>query len=225
MSVDVEAAVPPAPMSAAFRRRLAVLVGIAALFAAVLSWIEADSGRKEERAFVNASRGALDIFVKLAASNPRHQFEVNATRRGLTIQAEGLARVVGAPGGQAFEFARRRTGADTRTARRFLAAAQSMAEVPDRVPRVDPATLAALRADGTKLGPLVKEQNEFVEEAGEHGTRQERSMFALGLVAIAASLLGLAGLMGDNRGGRMSLVTAASALGVAIVAGLSGYVV
>ena len=225
MSVDVEAAVPSAPMSGRFRRRLTVLVGLAALSAAVLSWVEADSGRKEERAFVNASRGALDIFVKIAASNPRQQFDADAARRGLAIQTEGLARVIGAPKGQAFQFAAKRADADGKSGQRVLKVAESMVRVPDKVPRVDRATLAAIRTDVTELGPLLKKQNEFVDEAGEHGTRQERGMFALGLVAIAASLLGLAGLMGNTRGGRMSLITAASALGVAILAGASGYVV
>jgi hypothetical protein len=224
VSVDVDAAIPSAPMSQRFRRRLSVLVGLAALSAAVLSWVEADSGRKEEQAFVNGSRGALDIFVKIAASNPRFQFDANAARRGLLIQGEGLARVIGAPKGEAFQFAVKRADADDKAGRRLLKVAEPMATVPENAPRIDRATLAAVRSSPTDLGPAVKEQNEFVEEANKHGTRQERGMFALGLVAIAASLLGLAGLMGDGRGGRISLTTAAGALLVAITAGASGYV-
>jgi hypothetical protein len=224
VSVEIDVAVPPAPMSQRFRRRLAVLVGVAALSAAVLSWVEADAGRKEEQAFVNASRGALDILVRIAASNPRIQFEANAARRGLLIQSEGLARVVGAPRGELFGFVQRRAGADEKSGQRFLTTVEPMVQVPEKVPRLDLATTEALRSDPTKLDPLVREQNDFVDEANKHGTRQERGMFALGLVAIAASLLALAGLMGDGRRGRISLTTATGALLVAILAGASGYV-
>jgi hypothetical protein len=69
--LDPDLALPESRMSIRFRRTLSVLVGIAAVSATVLSWVEADNGRKEEQAFVNASRGALEIFVKIAASSPR----------------------------------------------------------------------------------------------------------------------------------------------------------
>jgi ribose/xylose/arabinose/galactoside ABC-type transport system permease subunit len=54
-----------------------------------------------------------------------------------------------------------------------------------------------------------------------YGTRQERAMFPIALVAIAAVLLGLAGFMG-GRTGRVSMVVAAVALAVAVAWGGSG---
>jgi hypothetical protein len=47
-------------------------------------------------------------------------------------------------------------------------------------------------------------------------------MFAIALVAIAEVLLGLAGLVGDGRGGRVALVVAAAALALALGWGGSG---
>ncbi len=50
-------------------------------------------------------------------------------------------------------------------------------------------------------------------------------MFALGLIAICASLLGIAGLVGETRAGRAILGTAGAVVVVALVAGASGFLV
>ena len=223
MDVDIEAAFPRAPMSPRFRRALSILVGIAALAAAVLSWAQADAGRKEEQSFVDASRGALDVFVSIAASSPRTEAEAVALRRYAHLGTEAAARVLSSRDGLPFRVARRRQLAEERASREILEAVQPMTEVDEGARRLDPATIRALGAEVGDLQSEVERQNAAVEEAGEHGTRQERSMFALGLVAIAASLLGLSGLMGDGRGGRISLVTAACAIVFAAGWGASGY--
>jgi predicted ABC-type sugar transport system permease subunit len=59
-------------------------------------------------------------------------------------------------------------------------------------------------------------QNAQVDRADRYGTRQERAMFAIALVAIAAVLLGLADLFGGGRSGTIALVVAAGALVVAV---------
>lgn len=205
-------------MTQRFRRILSVLVGIAAVSAATLSWVETDSGRKEEQAFVNASRGALDIFVKLAASAPRTQFEGNALRRAIAVQTEGGGRVIAmGVDAQTFDEALKQAAADERAGKRLTQIARQMAAVPEDFEELDPTTLAALQVTSPiQLFDTVERQNAYIDEADRYGIRQEHSFFSLGLVATAAALIGLAGLMGMSRAGWISLGTSAVALTFAI---------
>jgi hypothetical protein len=217
--LDPDLALPESPMTVRFRRTLSVLVGIAAVCAAGLSWIETDSGRKEEQAFVNASRGALDIFVKLAASSPRAQFEGNALRRAIVVQSEGTARVIAiGTDSPIFGEALKQAAADERAGKRLMQIASQMSTVPEDFTELDPTTLAAIEVSSpAQLAGLVEEQNAYIDDADVAGTRQEHSFFSLGLIATAAALIGLAGLMGASRAGWISLFTSAAALSFALL--------
>jgi hypothetical protein len=219
--VDIEAAVPsPTRTTIRFRRWLTVLVGVAAISAAAIAWVESNSGRQEEQAFVDASRGALEIFVKIAASQPRFQFEGDALREVLRVGIEGLGKVTGGPGpsrDEAFELALTESRAVRAAEKRLQRVVQVMAATPDESSGLDPATLEAVTADVPEIDPLVEETNQAVEDANRYGTRQERAMASLGLVAIAASLLGLAGLIGSGRTGRIVLTTAGAVLALSIL--------
>jgi hypothetical protein len=217
--LDPDLALPESPMTVRFRRTLSVLVGIAAVCAAGLSWIETDSGRKEEQAFVNASRGALDIFVKLAASSPRAQFEGNALRRAIVVQSEGTARVIAiGTDSPIFSEALKQAAADERAGKRLMQIASQMSTVPEDFTELDPTTLAAIEVTSpAQLVGLVEEQNAYIDDADVAGTRQEHSFFSLGLIATAAALIGLAGLMGASRAGWISLFTSAAALSFAVL--------
>ena len=216
--LDPDLAVPEARMTLRFRRTLSVLVGIAALAAAGLSFVEVDSGRKEEQGFVNASRGALDIFVKLAASAPRTQFEGNALRRAIAVQSEGGGRVIAlGTDSPIFDEALKQARADEAAGRRLIQIARQMSAVPDESSELDPRTLEALEITSPiQVFDLVEAQNAELDDADRYGTRQEHSFFSLGLVATAAALIGLAGLMGATRAGWISLATSATALTFAI---------
>jgi hypothetical protein len=161
----------------------------------VISWVEADSGRQEEQAFVDASRGGLGIFVKIAASQPRAQFEGDAVREVLSVGIQGAARVARGPGPsdeEAFDIGLAQSRAELAAEKRLRAVARTMLDPPDEQSGLDPAALEAVGADPAELEPLVEQQNQYVNDANRYGTRQERAMAALGLVTIAASLLGLA---------------------------------
>ena len=221
--IDVETAVPEARMSPRFRRWLAILVGITAVAVPVLTFVEADSGRKEEQAFVNGSRGALDIFVRIAAKSPREQFTVDALRQSLRVGAEGLSRVATSEPDLPLDYALALQKAARQSERRVQQVGEGMSAPPKEDSELDPTTAAALDSSPGELVKLVEAQGAQIDEADTYGTRQERGMFALGLVAIAAALLGLAGLMGSTRAGRTALVSAGVALVVSLVAGASGY--
>jgi hypothetical protein len=217
--LDPDLAVPEARMTLRFRRTLTILVGIAAVCAAALSWIETNNGRQEEQAFVNASRGSLDIFVKLAASAPRTQFGGNALRRAIAVQSEGGGRVIALGiDSPIFDEALLQAKADQRAGGRLTKIAKEMSAVPDESSELDPETLEAVEITSPiQVAEQVEQQNAELDEAGVFGTRQEHAFFSLGLVATGAALIGLAGLMGAGRAGWISLTTAGAALTFSIL--------
>lgn len=223
--VDIEAAVPDVGLSEGFRRRLALLVGLAAVSAAVMTWVESDAGRNEDKARVDASRAGLDVALRVAATQSRQQFELNGVRRVAVTEGLGGVRVSSAPVTDiaALQTALALSQVDNATARRLIELGRATTTIPNAPPGVDAATLRAVTTkDQAEIDRIVDRQGAHLEEADTAGARQGRAILAVGLVAIAASLLGLAGLMGEGRGGRLSLGSAAVGLTVANAWGLSG---
>lgn len=226
--VDIETAVPDAALPSGFRRWLAILVGLAAVSAAVMTWVEDVAGRREDKARVDASRAGLEVFRSVAATQSRQQFETDGVRRVAVTEGLGAVRVSEADVRDvtALQVALGLSVVDNETARRLIELGRATTTYPDDPQGVDAATIAALATpDQAAIDRVVARQSEHLEEAEVQGTRQGRAILAVGLVAIAASLLGLAGLMGDGRGGRLSLRAAAAGLAAACAWGLSGFLV
>ena len=219
---DIEAATTVSELPAGRRRWLAVLVGVAAVLAAAFTWVESDAGRQEEKALQDGTRGALGLFVSIAGSGPRSQFEADATRRALLVGSEGLARVIKARG-EAFRLATGRQPADQRSQRQLAAVAKAMGALPQPGSPLDPAAREVLAADAPRLQRLLREQNTAIDRANELSARGQRATFALGLTAIGAALLALAGIMGAALSGRIALIAAGAALAVATLWGASGF--
>lgn len=191
-----------------------------------MTWVESDAGRREDKARVDASRAGLDVFVRVAATQSRQQFEANAVRRVAVTEGLGGVRVSSASVKDilALQTALGLSQVDNATARRLIELGRATTTIPADPKGVDTATMrAVLTRDQAAIDRIVGQQNARLEEADTMGARQGRAILAVGLVAIAASLLGLAGLMGEGRGGRLSLRSAAVGLGVALAWGLSGF--
>jgi hypothetical protein len=219
---EIEAAREAAELPPNRRRWLAVMVGIAAILAAVFTWVESDAGRQEEKALQDGTRGALGIFVDIAGSGPRSQFQADATRRALIVGSEGLARVIKAKG-DAFKLAVARQPADSKAQRELAQVAQAMGALPSTGSKLDPVATDVLKSDAPRLKEQLKAQNHAIDRANELSTRGSRATFALGLTAIGAALLALAGIMGTARSGRYSLIAAGAVLILATLWGASGF--
>ncbi len=219
---DIEAAAKSSELPSGRRRWLAVLVGIAAVLAAVFTWAERDAGRKEQQALQDGTRGSLAIFVAISGSQARSQFTADNVRRSLLVGTGGLARVVKSRG-QAFPLAISLSGADRATQKRLVEVAQEMDNANGRDTPVDKFTAGLISTDEKRLRRLLAAQNQAVDDANKYGSRSNRATYALGLTAIAAALLALAGLMGAARAGRIALITAGVALAFAAVWGGSGF--
>lgn len=227
MGVDVENAVPGSHLPPRFKRWLAILVGATAISAAGLAWMESDNSRKEQNAFVDASRSALDAFVKLGASGPRFQFEVNAVRQSTLLDARSTARAATASiETLPLQIALGQSIADNQASRRLLAVSRRLKDLPDSAPGLDEIASDSLRIRSeADIEPIYGAQDAALSDAERYGTRQQRAMYGLSLLAVAASLLGLAGLIGAGRSGRIALSTATGALTIALATGLSGFLV
>ena len=220
MEIDVESAAPAQHITPGFRKALGILVALTALCAGALAYIETDIGAKREHEQVKASRGAIEIFSRLAASSQRREFTVGVERRALETSLKANARVAGTPTESvAWAAARAQSGAEGRAARRLGTVARSMLALPEDGP-VDPATHEAVTTEIVDLVGILEEQDHAVDEAHHYAVIQGRTTWGLSLVAIAASLLALAGLLGAGRAARVVMVTAAGALVLAV--GITG---
>jgi hypothetical protein len=219
---DIEAAAKSSELPDSRRRWLAVLVGIAAALAGVFTYAERDAGRREQQALQDATRQSLAIFVDIAGSSARSQFTADNARRALLVGMEGLARVVKTKG-EAFKLATSRSGADQRAQKRLVAVTKEMDNANGRDTPVDDFTAQVISTDQKQLRRLLASQNQAVDDANTWGNRSNRATYALGLTAIAAALLALAGLMGAARSGRIALIAAGAALLFAALWGGTGF--
>lgn len=208
-----------------FRRWLAVLVGAAAISAALLAWIESESSRGEDVAKTDVTRASVDVFVKLGASGPRFQFELDSVRRSTVLTARAEARITANVDTLlALQTQIDASIADNAAAGRLLELSERLADLPPEARGLDDAASESIRIRSEEdVEPLYRARDDAQSDADRYGQRQERAMYGLLLVAIGASLVGLAGLVGAGRNGRIALGTAGVTLLVALAAGASGF--
>jgi hypothetical protein len=213
MAMDLETV--PRDGKTRFDRRLAALVGIAAITAALLATLEMASGKQEEGAFTSASRLAVRISTRVAVNGLRTSLEGSALTQAASLGLEATQRQLAALR-SGDEEAAAVALADERASQRLLGLAARLSEEPSAESGVDRAAREALAATNPDLRRLVAEQNRQVDLAERYGGRENAAIFGLSLLAVAAVLLGLAGLIGEGRQGMRILAVAAVTLAVSI---------
>lgn len=203
-----------------FHRTISVVVGLVAVLASLLAILEADSHRRNGVASAASARLSSDIFAKTAASTPYFSFRLSSLQDAAGLGLQSAARrlaIFRHPSVRPAETARAR--AEETASKRAVAVVAAMGRLPTEEDGVDEYTRETMGASLAEDRELVREQNEEVERAERYASRETRAILGLSLAASAAALLGLAGLLGGTRPGRLLLVVALLAITGAIAAG------
>ncbi len=196
-----------------FERALAILAGLASVLAALLVTLEVDAGHQEERARVSATRLAVRVFEASATTGLLSMYQFQAGREATLLSLEASGRDLLATAVPAVAEAQRAMAtAEARAAERLTVAGEAMSRAPGEVSPVDAHTRAVLALTVDDMAGSVEELNDQLALAERYGIRGTRAVFALSLLAIGAVLLGLAGVMGATRTGRIALGASAVAL-------------
>jgi hypothetical protein len=209
-----------------FDRWLAVLVGAAAILAALLATLQVDSGLQEERALHMASRLSVRIFEETAGSSPRFSFQINSLQHATTLAIGATAAqiaVLDMP--ETADAIQARAEADVRASERLMAIGQSMGDVPPAASGIDAATRDVLASDPLDWAGLLSEQLGQMDIADRYGERGNRTLFGLSLLALGAVLVGLAAVLGGGLPGRVVLAAATLALLAAAAWGVAALLV
>jgi hypothetical protein len=215
--VDIEAVYSGSGRSR-FERGLAILAGLAAVLAALLATLEVDASRHEEQAMVTATRLAVGVFEATAATGLLNMYQFQSEREAMLLAIDGAARdVLAAQVADVAALQQAMATAEARTAERLTVAGEAMSRAPGEASPVDAHTRAILAQTVADMAGSVEELSDQLALAERHGMRGSRAVFALTLLAIGAVLLGLAGVMGETRTGRISLGAAAVSLLLATI--------
>jgi hypothetical protein len=201
-----------------FERALAILAGLTAVLAALLATLQVDASRWEEQARVNATRLAVQVFEGSAATGILSTYQFQTAQEATLLSIDASARDLQAAQAPAVAASQQAMAtAETRTAERLTIAGEAMSRAPDDASPVDAHTRAVLALTVDDMAGSVEELNDQLALADQYGTRGTRAVFALSLLAIGAVLLGLAGVMGATRTGRISFGASAVALLLSVI--------
>jgi len=215
--VDIETAHKGSGRSR-FERALAILAGLAAVLAALLATLQVDASRWGEQAMVNATRRAVQVSEASAATGLLSMYQFQAEQEATLLSIDASARdLLATQSPTVAEAQRAMATAEARAAERLTVAGEAMSQVPSEASPVDAHTRAVLALTIDDMAGSVEELNDQLALAERYGTRGSRAVFALSLLAIGAVLLGLAGVMGATRTGRISLGAATVALLLSVI--------
>lgn len=212
MSIDIEV-VHKAAGATRFEQALAVLVGLAAVVAAVLGLLEVDANKRQEQAQARSVRVTVQVFGTLAGSAPPADAALQAGQVALLRGLQANARRIAAnpvPATAGFESAL--ADADERAADDLSPMVDAVGAHPDASSGVDPVTRAVVASTTDDATRLLGQQSRELATANRFGTRGSRAVFGISILALAAVLFGLSAVLGEANRGRITLATGAVAL-------------
>ena len=209
-----------------FDRRLAVLLGIAAVVASLLATAQVGFDRQAGQASSRATRLATRLFEGLTGTGLLTSFQFGSLLQANEGALASSARQVASfdhPDVAEVELA---IGKASETASlRALKLAGEMGSAPAASTGLDPHTLSVLTRTTRQLQADVAEQGALVDRAQRFSARSDRVVFALSLLAISGVLLGLAAVMKEGQPGRVSLWSAAAILVLSVLVGSSAFLI
>ncbi len=189
-----------------FERRLATLVGVAALVASLLATMESKASGDQDRALMLAARYSVQVSESTAGSAPFFVFSLSAQQTAIGQGLKGAARnLASLRAGPLAGLEQALAQADSATSTKALTIAGAMARVPTEEDGLDRHTAELLKSGLGTAFRVVELQNEEVDSAEALGRQADRAVFALSMLAAAAVLLGLAGVVGEGPIGKVGL--------------------
>jgi hypothetical protein len=221
MAMDIEVVHKAAGVDR-FERALAVLVGLAAVVAALLGTLEVDSNKRQEQAQADGVRLTVQIFGTLAGSAPAADEGTQAGQVAILRNLQATARRLAAnplPATAGFESAL--ADADQRAADDLGAVVDSVSTPPDAASGVDPVTRTVIASTTDDASKLLARQSRVLATANRFGSRGSRAVFGISILALAAVLFGLSAVLGRANRGSVTLALGAVALVGAAAMGAS----
>jgi hypothetical protein len=185
---------------------VAVLIGVIAVLAAVLSAIQLDASQASTRANLQAARLAADLSARIAVSEQAIDSGLGTQETALMLGIESAAREIA--GLQNNDASTSAVGKAQAAAFDKLRAALTATSATTGGQPVDSYTAGLLNATTQELLTELAEQNRQVDLASAAGAREERGVLGLSVLALAGVLTGLAAVLREGRGGRLSLSAA-----------------
>jgi hypothetical protein len=221
MAMDIEL-VDKAAGTSRFEKALAVLVGLAAVVAALLGTLEVDANKRQEQAQAESVRDTVQIFGTLAGSaSPADAATQAGQAATLAMLRANTRRIAAAPAPATAAFESALADADERTAADLAPVAESVGKTPDAASGVDPVTRAVIATTTDDFPKLLAQQSRVLDTANRFGRRGSRAVFGLSILALAVVLFGLSAVLGRASRGTITLVLGAVALVAAAAAGAS----
>ena len=221
MAMDIEL-VDKAGDANRFEKALAVLVGLAAVAAALLGTLEVDANKRQEQAQAESVRETVQIFGTLAGSASPADAATQAGQAATLDELLASTRRLAAaplPATAAFETAL--ADADQRTAADLAPVADAIGKTPDAASGVDPVTRAVIATTTDDFPKLLARQSRTLATADRFGRRGSRAVFGLSILALAVVLFGLSAVLGRASRGTVTLTLGTVALVAAAAAGAS----
>lgn len=184
----------------------AMLIGVIAVLAAILAVIQVGSSQAATRANLEAARMAADLSARISVSEQAIDSGVGAQQTALVLGFESLAR--GITGIQNNDPASTAIGKAQQSAFDKLTAALTATSDTSGGKPVDPYTAGLLKATIPQLQAELAEQNLQVDLANGASSHEHLAVLGLSFLALAGVLTGLAAVLREGRGGRISLSAA-----------------
>jgi hypothetical protein len=195
---------------------ISILVGLITIAASLIGLMEFHANQSEERNLVRASRRSVDVFTRLATRGTLFSFSAEALRDSITLTSEAeLRRALAFQALDIFAAENSLATADAEAARNLMALAETLSEPVENPEDLDPQTAAVIATDQDEIDRLTRQQNGFVDIAEDYGSRGVKGMLGLSLIALAAVMVALAGMFGDNKAGHLALLSSGTLLTVA----------
>jgi hypothetical protein len=206
----------------AFGRFVAGLIGMCALVTALLVTLEVHLASRDGHADSLSSRLAVEITQDGVSSNTRDAFATLIKSEAKDFMATGRDRALVstiAPDPTAADIESAIATAEKSAAIPLLRTAEAMGQPPHGSSGLDPVTLRSLSVTTRTLVAEDATQGRLLDEVARTRGQRGRIVLALTLVAIAASLLGLAAMLRTGRGGWLAVIVAGILVSASIVIG------